>query len=92
MPRSVACGGTRNAILTGVISLLLELVRSPFYSVTTGALYAIKGLAEDDSTGYAAEAVIAAGNTVHMHNDTALRSTLKYTIHPGRPVLLCSLA
>lgn len=80
------------AILAGVIPLLLELVKSPFWSLKQGALVAIGGLAKDDSTGYAAEAVIAAGSVVHVHDDTALHSNFNHMVHPGQTVLHCSLA
>lgn len=75
-----------------MIALLLELVKSPFVKVRQGALWAIVGLAENDPTGYAAEAVIAAGSIVHMHDDTASHSDFNHMVHPGQPVLLCSPA
>ena len=65
-----------------MIALLLELVKSPFYSVRKGALDTIRGLAEDDPTGYAAEAVTAAGSIVHMHSDTASHSNINHMVHP----------
>ena len=64
-------------------------MKSPFSSVRKGDLEAIGGLAEDDPTGYAAEAVIAAGSIVHMHDDTASHSNFNHMFHPGQSVLLC---